>query len=103
MSRPPSIRAAARSSASTMFMSSALSFSGRTRVSVAIWSLKSRRTRSSPVSSMRQLQAHRVRLEQAGLHELEIGRHLERNIGLSQDMLFEIDARRDLAHHEAVG
>src|SRR5487761_2004193 len=102
-----SILRAACCKARIIGISSALSFSARASVIVAIAPLKVSLTRGSDmcISDMGrapQCQADRPRLKQPRIHHLEMGIHLQREAGLRQNIARQIDPRRNLGDGDAL-
>src|SRR5438445_4335374 len=94
-------------SARSIAMSSALNFSGRRSVTMPIAPSCSKVTRRSAMRASKrgaaiERQADRPFVIERRRRDLEVVGDGKRNVGLPQHVAFEIDARRELRHHQAV-
>src|SRR5882672_4282399 len=95
---------AQRSSSSSIGGVNEFSLAGRASVTVATKPSRSRRTSASAMATLLagQLQPERLGAEQRRVHDAQIGAGAQGYLGVREHVALQIDAGRDLAHHQGV-
>src|SRR6266850_6413859 len=95
---------AQRSSSSSIGGVSEFSLAGRASVTVATKPSRSRRTSASAMAAFLggQLQPERLGAEQRCVHDPQVGAGTQRYLRLCEHVALQIDAGRNLAHHQGI-